>query len=198
MSSSLRGFRSPASPSRSSVASMEREFAVPMTVDVDRDAVVASLYEREGVALVRLARLFTDDRAAAEDIVQEAFIRLHRNAHRIEDSTKADAYMRSIVLNLARDHNRRGLMSLRHENSLLPGGELKSPEDRIVRTEDQFEVVEALRDLPGRQRDCLVLRFYLDLSETEIAETIGISKNSVKTHCKRGMATLKRRLGGLQ
>jgi RNA polymerase sigma-70 factor (sigma-E family) len=177
---------------------MEREVAVPMTVEIDRDALVASLYDREGVALVRLARLFTDDRAAAEDLVQEAFIRLHRNAHRIQDQDKAAAYMRSIVLNLARDHNRRGLMSLRHQDSLLPGGELPTPEERIVWTEDQLEVVEALRRLPGRQRDCLVLRFYLDLTETEIADTIGISKNSVKTHCQRGMATLKRRLGELQ
>ncbi len=177
---------------------MEREIAAPMTVEIDRDALVADLYEREGVALLRLARLFTDDRTAAEDILQEAFIRLHRSAHRINDAAKAAPYMRSIVLNLARDHNRRGMMSLRHQGSLTTGGLVPTPEDRIVRGEDQGEVVEALRDLPGRQRDCLVLRYYLDLSEAEIAETLRISKNSVKTHCRRGMASLKSRLEGLQ
>ena len=180
---------------------MEREFSAPMTVEIDRDTLVATLYQIEGVALLRLARLFTDDRTAAEDIVQEAFIRLHRNAHRIEDTTRAAAYMRSIVLNLARDHNRRGLMSLRHQTTVIresAGGAPPLPEDRIVRSEDQGEVIEALRDLPGRQRDCLVLRFYLDLSEAEIADTLDISKNSVKTHCRRGMATLKRRLEGLR
>jgi RNA polymerase sigma-70 factor (sigma-E family) len=180
---------------------MEREVAAPMRVEVDRDALVATLYEREGVALVRLARLFTDDRAAAEDIVQEAFIRLHRNAHRIEDTGRAAAYMRSIVLNLARDHNRRGMMSLRHQDTAIretSAAPQPIPEDRIVHTEDRGEVIEALRDLPTRQRDCLVLRFYLDLTEKEIADTLDISKNSVKTHCRRGMAALKRRLEGLR
>lgn len=177
---------------------MEREIAAPMTVEIDRDALVAGLYEREGIALLRLARLFTDDRTAAEDILQEAFIRLHRNAHRIKNVDKAAPYMRSIVLNLARDHNRRGMMSLRHQGSMTLGGSLPTPEDRIVFSEDQGEVVEALRDLPGRQRDCLVLRYYVDLSETEIADTLGISKNSVKTHCRRGVTALKRKLGGLQ
>jgi RNA polymerase sigma factor (sigma-70 family) len=102
--------------------------------------------------------------------------------------------MRSIVLNLARDHNRRGLMSLRHREALTPEASPEAPEDRIVATEDQDEVVAALRALPARQRDCLVLRFYLDLSESEIAATLDISKNSVKTHCQRGMAALRRRL----
>ncbi|RPI23336.1 MAG: SigE family RNA polymerase sigma factor [Actinobacteria bacterium] len=170
--------------------------AAAVTVDVDRDALVAALYQQEGAALVRLARLFTDDRNAAEDLVQEAFIRLHRNAHRIEDRAKAAAYMRSIVLNLARDHNRRGLMSLRHREAMIPEASPEAPEDRIVATEDGDEVVAALRDLPGRQRDCLVLRFYLDLTEVEIAATLDISKNSVKTHCRRGMATLRRLLEG--
>lgn len=178
---------------------MDREAVVAaVTVDVDRDALVATLYHEEGAALVRLARLFTDDRNAAEDLVQEAFIRLHRNAHRIEDRNKAAPYMRSIVLNLARDHNRRGLMSLRHREAMTPDVSPDAPEDRIVTTEDRDEVVAALRDLPGRQRDCLVLRFYLDLTESEIATTLDISKNSVKTHCQRGMATLRRRLEGVR
>src|SRR5688572_14032196 len=82
---------------------------------LDVDAVVVGLFEDEGQLPVRLARLFVDDRKAAEDLVQEAFIRLPRSAHRIQDSAKAAAYLRSIVLNLARDHNRRGLVSVRHQ-----------------------------------------------------------------------------------
>ena len=82
------------------------------TIDVDR--LVVALFEQEGQSLVRLARLFVDDRNAAEDLVQEGFIRLARSAHRIKDEAKAAAYLRSIVLNLARDNNRRGLVSLRH------------------------------------------------------------------------------------
>ena len=67
-----------------------------------------NMFRAEGTSLVRLARLFVDDRNAAEDLVQEAFIRLARSARRIEDPARAPAYLRSIVLNLARDHNRRG------------------------------------------------------------------------------------------
>src|SRR6476619_1338082 len=81
---------------------------------IDVDALVVRLFHQEASSLVRLARLFVDDRNAAEDLVQEAFIRLSRSAHRLRDPAKAPAYLRSIVLNLARDHNRRGLVSLRH------------------------------------------------------------------------------------
>lgn len=170
--------------------------ALPVTLSTDPDALVRDLYEREGPSLVRLARLFTDDRNAAEDLVQEAFIRLHRSAHRIRDASRAAPYLRSIVLNLARDHNRRGLVSLRHREALTPEQTTAAPEDAIVLTEAQDEVVEALRSLSARQRDCLVLRFYLDLTEVQIAETLSISPNSVKTHCRRGMASLKQQLEG--
>lgn len=152
---------------------------------------MVDLFRREGAALVRLARLFTDDRTAAEDLVQEAFIRLYRSAHRIRDRDKAASYLRSIVLNLARDHNRRGLMSLRHHEALTPVASPEAPEDRTLLDAEQAHVVEALRSLPPRQRDCLVLRFYLDLSRSEIAETLGISPDSVKTHCRRGLSSLR-------
>ena len=93
-------------------------------IDVDpADAIVATMFAAEGANLVRLARIFTDDRNAAEDLVQEAFIRLHRAAHRINDPAKAAPYLRSIVVNLARDHNRRGLMSLRHQEALTPASD---------------------------------------------------------------------------
>ncbi len=162
------------------------------------DELVTRLFNEEGAALVRLARLFTDDRNAAEDLVQEAFIRLHRSAGRIRDMEKAAPYLRSIVLNLARDHNRRGLMSLRHRDAMKPDGVAIPLEDIVVASADHRRVVDALRDLAPRQRDCLVLRFFHDLSEREIAETLGISPNSVKTHCRRGLATLGDRLGGPQ
>ncbi len=143
---------------------------------------------------MRLARLFTDDRNAAEDLVQEAFIRLHRSAHRIHDPEKAAPYLRSILLNLARDHNRRGLMSLRHSEALTPASSPEAPEDRVVLNEEQAAVIDALEDLPRRQRECLVLRFYFDLSEQEIGATLDISPNSVKTHCRRGMQSLRNNL----
>ncbi len=168
---------------------------VAAVVAVDRDALVAELFRLEGARLVRMARLFTDDRNAAEDLVQEAFIRLHRAAHRIQDPEKAAPYLRSIVVNLARDHNRRGLMSLRHQEAEPSGTEPDIPEDVLMLDDERRRVLEEVRELSPRQRDCILLRFYLDLSESEIAETLDISKNSVKTHCRRGMEALRNRLG---
>jgi RNA polymerase sigma-70 factor (sigma-E family) len=163
---------------------------------LDRRAVMETLYKQEASSLVRLARIFTDDRTAAEDLVQEAFIRLFHSAHRIDDPGKAAPYLRSIVLNLARDHNRRGLLSLRHQESITDrGAPPVEPDEEVVRNEGEAEVLEALRSLSPRQRDCLVLRFYLDLTETEIASTLQISPNSVKTHCQRGMSALATILG---
>ena len=143
---------------------------------------------------MRLARLFTDDRNAAEDLVQEAFIRLHRTVHRIRDPEKAAPYLRSILLNLTRDHNRRGLMSLRHSEALTPAASPEAPEDRVVLNEEQAALIDALEDLAPRQRECLLLRFYFDLSEREIGQTLDISSNSVKTHCRRGMESLRKNL----
>ena len=164
--------------------------------EVARASFVERLYHQEAVSLVRLARLFTDDRTGAEDIVQEAFIRLYHAAGRIQDTEKSAAYLRSIVLNLARDHNRRGLLSLRHQDSMIDSRTPETPEDRVVRTESQTEVIDALNRLSPRQRDCLILRFYMDLTEKQIASTLSISPNSVKTHCQRGMAILSGLLEG--
>ncbi|MGQ0848926.1 MAG: SigE family RNA polymerase sigma factor [Actinomycetota bacterium] len=178
-------------------ASDRSTIAVGMAA-ADPASLVVTLFRSEGAALVRLARIFTDDRNAAEDLVQEAFIRLYRSAHRIRDPDRAAAYLRSIVVNLSRDHNRRGLMSLRHQEALTPEACSDALDDRIVRTESQVRVLDALNALPPRQRECLVLRFYLDMTEREIAATLSISPNSVKTHCRRGMATLGIELGALR
>jgi RNA polymerase sigma factor (sigma-70 family) len=156
---------------------------------------VVRMFHQEGRSLVRLASLFVDDRNAAEDIVQEAFIRLARSAHRINDEEKAPAYLRSIVLNLARDHNRRGLVSLRHHSTA--GHELGFDPlsiDVLVRDEDHRAVLDAVRALPLRQRDCVTLRYFEDLGIEAIAATLALSPNSVKTHLRRGMAALERKL----
>lgn len=163
--------------------------------ELERRALVERLYHAEAANLVRLARLFTDDQTAAEDLVQEAFIRLYRHAGRVRDEAKIAAYLRSIVLNLARDHNRRGLLSLRHHEAMTDRRTPEEPDQEVVRSETHTAVISALGSLSPRQRDCLVLRFYFELSETEIASTLSISPNSVKTHCQRGMATLASILG---
>ena len=181
----------------SGALAVDRSASPSVSIDhapaIDVDALVVSLFEQEGQSLVRLARLFVDDRNAAEDLVQEAFIRLARSAHRIKDPSKAAPYLRSIVLNLARDDNRRGLVSLRHH---LPQDDRRaSTEDEIELQEDQQQVIDALRELPHRQRNALVLRYYEELGIDDIAIAMGISRNSVKTHLRRGLASLEQQLG---
>ena len=126
-------------------------------------------------------------------MVQEAFIRLARHAGSIESIDRAPAYLRSIVLNLARDHNRRGLVSLRHHAAR--GREIDvgdDTSDRLVATEQHRRVIDAVRALPTRQRDCITLRYFEEMSIDQIAGTLGVSANSVKTHLQRAMAALDR------
>lgn len=166
------------------------------TITDDATALVIELFRLEGRELVKLARLFVDDRDAAEDLVQEAFIRLARHAGRIDDPERAPAYLRSIVLNLARDHNRRGLVSLRHQ---LPAGREidvnMATDDLVVQDETSESVLTAVRALPRRQRDCVTLRYFYTMGIAEIAATLGLTDNSVKTHLKRALVNLERALG---
>jgi len=164
-------------------------------ISVETEALVVRLFRAEGRSLVRLARLFVDDRDAAEDIVQEAFLRLSRHAARISDLERAPAYLRSIVLNLARDHNRRGLVSLRHHATQGRDVDVGTDTaDQFVRSEEHRRVLEAVRKLPARQRDCITLRYFEDMSIDQIGDTLGVSVNSVKTHLQRAMAALDRTL----
>jgi RNA polymerase sigma factor (sigma-70 family) len=161
----------------------------------EAEALVVELFHREGASLVRLARLFVDDRDAAEDIVQEAFLRLARHAGRIDVLDRAPAYLRSIVLNLARDHNRRGLVSLRHQAAAGRERDVSDDVgDVLARTEEHRRLLEQVRQLPLRQRDCVTLRYLEELSIEQIAATLGVSANSVKTHLRRGMENLARAL----
>lgn len=190
---------SPSGRVRRGPMSGEGTLAAPLVVGtVDADDLVEALFHREGRSLVRLAAVFCDDREAAEDLVQEAFIRLHRSAGSIREPERAAAYLRSIVINLARDHNRRGLMSLRHRGRTPAPPRAPGFEDEVAAGTDDRVVIEALRLLPERQRACLVLRFYAQLTEVETARTLGISQSSVKTHCRRGLAALEAKLGEVE
>ncbi len=166
------------------------------TISAEAEQLVAELFHAEGRSLVRLARLFVDDLNAAEDIVQEAFLRLARHASRIDALDRAPAYLRSIVLNLARDQNRRGLVSLRHHASAGRDVDVTDDAaDQLVRSEDSDRVLAAVRSLPGRQRDCITLRYFEEYGIEQIAITLGVSVNSVKTHLQRAMSALDRLLG---
>jgi RNA polymerase sigma-70 factor (sigma-E family) len=162
------------------------------------DAVSATdrLFRERYGELVGLAGLLLADRGAAEEVVQEAFARFHLSRHRIADPDREVAYLRSIVCNLARARLRR----LRVERRLRPAPRLEvAPTPDVALAQHRRDVVaEALAGLPRRQRECVVLRYWLDLSEREIAETLGIAGGSVKSHLHRGLAALEGRLEELR
>jgi RNA polymerase sigma-70 factor (sigma-E family) len=159
-------------------------------VDAERADELVDLYREHYRSLVRLAYLLLDDLPASEEAVQDAFVQLHQSWGRVTDPAKRVSYLRSIVMNGARS----GLRRRGRRLVLVRPEPAESAEAGALRSENQREVLAALRKLPDRQRDCLVLRYYLDLSEAAIAETLGISAGSVKTHTHRGMAALERAL----
>ena len=162
-------------------------------VQTDRGEELSDLYREHYRPLVRLAALLLDDVPAAEEVVQDAFVQLHRAWGRVTDDAKRASYLRSIVMNGARSRARRRATGRRLEAVPTPrAGE--SAESAALQHETRGEVLAALRSLPDRQRECLVLRYYLDLSEAEIAATLDISAGSVKTHTHRGIAALARAL----
>jgi len=167
----------------------------PQAVAIDRDALLSGLFRDHYHSLVRLACLLLDERGAGEEVVQDAFVKLHGSADRIENPAAAPAYLRSIVMNLARSRMRRRLVAHRHRPAR--SGDSPAAEEGALLREDQREVLDALRALPARQRACLALRYYGDLTEAEIAATLGISRGSVKTHVSRGMTTLASKLEAL-
>lgn len=156
--------------------------------DLRLDALwMESLYRDQRVRLVRAAVLLVGDRAVAEDLVQEAFVNLWRSRDRLRDQAAATGYLYRSITNLAHSHRRRRGVADRHAHRAhqpSPGPEAsRGVTDRAV-------LMDALGRLPHRQRECEVLRWYLDRSEREIAETLGISGGSVKTHLHRAMQTL--------
>ena len=168
------------------VASLDAQGTLAATTTGVPD--VAALFDAEAASLTRLARFYVDDTTAAEDLVQEAFIRFARSSGRLRDHGRAAAYLRSIVINLARDHNRRGFVSWRHRPPAHP--DAPSAAETAEERAERAAVVDALRALPRRQRDCVTLRYYYDMPVAEIAATLGLSANTVKTHLQRGLDTL--------
>lgn len=163
----------------------------PSGAVLDLDA----LYRSHATPLLRLAVVLTGDRPLAEELVQEAFVRLHR-APSPPAPGKELAYLRRTVVNLSHSHHRH-LRVVRRTPVARPDD--AAPADQhAVRRDAQRRVAEAVRALPRRQRDCTVLRFYGDLSDTEIAATLGISAGSVKTHLHRARAALAEHLEALR
>jgi RNA polymerase sigma-70 factor (sigma-E family) len=155
-------------------------------------AAVTGLYQGHAVGLIRLAVVMLGDRPAAEDVVQEAFTGLYRRWAHLADPGKAPAYLRSSTMNGCRNELRRQVRARRRPPE--PVADAASAEFAALVGEEHREVLAALRRLPDRQREALVLRFYLDLTETEIAAAMGVSPGTVKSTTARGLAALGRLL----
>lgn len=156
---------------------------------------LAAAYQAHYRSLVRLAALLVDDVGRCEELVQDAFVEVWRRPPALSADDRLASYLRSAVLNRARSHLRHRTVERRHLRSLAPPD--AAPEARPA-TGDDERVLATLRSLPARQREVLALRYYLDLSEAEIADALGISAGSVKTHAHRGLATLAERLEDLR
>ena len=153
------------------------------------DHAVTVLYRSHYAALVREAALLVGDVATAEDVVQDCFIAVHRAWWRVRDTSTAVFYLRRSVINKSRSVLRRRAVAGRHP--LLPEPALPSAEDSALAAVQLAAVRAALRALPARQREVLVLRYYAGLSETEIAAALGISRGSVKAHAARAKDALR-------
>jgi RNA polymerase sigma-70 factor (sigma-E family) len=150
-------------------------------------AAVGALYHAQAVGLIRLAYLMLGDRAAAEDVVQDAFCGLYRNWDRLTDSSSALPYVRSSVLNGCRSALRRRALGRRVTMYQPPAG---SAEAAVLSREEREQVMRAVRQLPDRQREALVLRFYLDLPDPEIARVMGIRPGTVRSATHRALKAL--------
>ena len=149
--------------------------AAPVTVSLDE------LYRTHYAPMVRLAHLITGSNEAAEDVVQEAFVRLHRSRS-MDRAENPGAYLRTVVVNRCRSWQRHQVL----ERSRMPVG---APAASIPAEVD--ETLAALARLRPRQRTALVLRFYADLSEADIAAALGCRPGTVKSLISRGLAALK-------
>ncbi len=156
------------------------------------DPWLTELYRSRYRDLVRLAALLVDDVGLAEEVVQDAFVATARQRERrgLDDVAAAPAYLRTAVLNGARSALRRRRTRRRHLAAAPPPPTAPPADVDVGADADAARILAALGRLSPRQREVLVLRYWEDLSEAEIARTLGVSAGSVKTHAHRGLAAL--------
>ncbi|WP_375546687.1 SigE family RNA polymerase sigma factor [Streptomyces gossypii] len=140
-------------------------------------------------SLLGLAALLLDDTASCEDVVQEAFIRVHSARKRVRDPEKTLAYLRQTVVNLSRSTLRRRILGMKLLSKPMP--DMASAEEGAYDRIERDELKKALGRLQRRQREVLVLRYFADMTESQVAEVLGLSLGSVKAYGSRGIAALR-------
>ncbi|MCU1677483.1 MAG: polymerase subunit sigma-24 [Frankiales bacterium] len=162
------------------------------TPDVGEVAPFAALFQRHFADMVQLAYLLGAD--DPENIGQEAFVRLASKQRILRDPNAASAYVRTTVVNLSRSRFRHLLVSRRAAGHLVQPS-VPSSEDSVVTREDHVRVRQALTGLPRRQREVLVLRYWLDMTHEQIADELQLSIGSVKAYASRGLTALEAAVG---
>jgi len=157
-------------------------------------AQIAEVFRAERGRLLAFAYLLVGDRAGAEDLVQEAFISLQRRWNSLTDPQAAVGFMRVCVINAARSHHRRGFLARRHVHVAdLEGTE--GADAAVLLAEEHREVAAVVRALPRRQQQVIVLRYWAQMSEAQIADVLGVSKGTVKASASRAVAAIGKKLG---
>jgi RNA polymerase sigma-70 factor (sigma-E family) len=182
-------------------ADLATDLAADLATDLATDlagGMIAALFRDHHGELVRLALLMVGDVPTAEDVVQDVYTSLHAGGSRFASCEAPLPYVRAAVLNGCRSVlRRRGIarrVGVMHQASLRDEARA-SAESEVILSEDRREVLTALARLPRRRREVLVLRYYLGLSEAEIAAVLGISPGTVKSTAARALAALARDLG---
>jgi RNA polymerase sigma-70 factor (sigma-E family) len=161
--------------------------SVPTEWDAAR--AVTAIYTTHYRSLVRLALLLVRDVDTAEEVVQDSFIAMHAAWLKLRDPEKALSYLRQSVVNRSRSVLRHRMVVEKNAPTQAP--DMPSAEQGVISLQERSAVVAALRTLPPKQREALVLKYYADLSEAQIAAAMGISRGAVKSHTARGQAALR-------
>lgn len=172
--------------------------AIIMAADRGSGIDIPALYTAHRLHLIRLAALLVDDIGLAEDVVQEAFIGLSRHQHQLRDPNAAIGYLRTSVVNGSRSVLRRRRTVNTYFATVTAPPDEAPADTAVLARERQNAVYGAVQQLPQRMREVLVLRYWSDLSEAQIAAALGISEGTVKSTASRAIAKLGIALGGLR
>jgi RNA polymerase sigma-70 factor (sigma-E family) len=160
--------------------------------DLDADRAVTKLYRLHYRSLVRLAAFLVGDVATAEELVQDSFVAVYTSWRRLRDRNLALPYLRRSVVNRCRSVLRHRAVVNKIPPDLAP--DMPAAEQEVIIRLDQHALVSALQALPIRQREVLVLRYYADLPESQVASALGISRGAVRSHASRAMSSLRAEL----
>lgn len=163
--------------------------SVPARPAAEAELAIIAIYDSEYWSLVRMSAMLLGDVGSAEEVVQDSFIAVHAAWRRLRDVDRAVHYLRRSVLNRSRSVLRHRAVVDRHMPTQEP--DMPSAEHAAMTQLERSAVISALRALPARQREALVLKFYLDLPEDQVAAAMNISAGAVKSHTSRAKAALR-------